>query len=151
MDAAKIRIIQQLTYNSCGYFFETARFFDETRHKGVFFEVFYHVLANFPIIYVCRFGKTLLMNMLRQYYDVRKDRGFEHAASTIQHIVETGGITAKLKDHFPSENITDPDNFISLLYYFGLLTIAGRHRDEIHFRIPNQVVREQMYGYLTQA
>ena len=82
---------------------------------------------------------------------IRKDRGFEHDASVIQHIVETGGITAELKSHFPSEGITDPDNFISLLYYFGMLTIAGRHRDEIMFRIPNQVIREQMYGYLIQT
>ena len=82
---------------------------------------------------------------------IRKDRGFDHDASTIQHIVETGNITAELKDHFPSERITDPDNFVSLLYYFGMLTIAGSSMDGIQFRIPNQVVREQMYGYLTQT
>ena len=82
---------------------------------------------------------------------IRKDRGFEHDASAIQHIVETGGITAKLKDHFPSEGITDPDNFVSLLYYFGMLTIAGSGIRGVKFRIPNQVVREQMYGYLMQT
>ena len=80
---------------------------------------------------------------------IRKDRGFEHDASIIQHIVETGGITAELKDHFPSEAITDPDNFVSLLYYFGMLTIAGSSMKGVKFRIPNQTVREQMYGYLT--
>ena len=70
----------------------------------------------------------------------------------IQHIVETGGITAKLKDSFPSETITQPDNFVSLLYYFGMLTIAGKGGVRgIKFRIPNQVVREQIYGYLTEA
>ena len=82
---------------------------------------------------------------------IRKDRGFEHDASVIQHIVETGGITAKLKDSFPSERITDPDNFVSLLYYFGLITIAGTYRGKIEFRIPNQTVREQIYGYLTDT
>ena len=83
---------------------------------------------------------------------IRKDRGFSHDASVIQHIVETGGITALLKDSFPSEGITDPDNFVSLLYYFGMLTIAGRNGLRgIPFRIPNQVVREQIYGYLTAA
>ena len=82
---------------------------------------------------------------------IRKDRGFEHDASTIQHIVETGGITAELKTHFPSESITDPDNFVSLLYYLGMLTIAGSSIRGIKFRIPNQVVREQIYGYLTQT
>jgi len=80
---------------------------------------------------------------------IRKDRGFEHDASVIQHIVETGSITAKLKDSFPSEQITDPDNFVSLLYYFGLITIAGTYRGKTVFRIPNQTVREQVYGYLT--
>ena len=100
--------------------------------------------------------KNMLDDNIRTDYNklrmlIRKDRGFEHDASTIQHIVETGCITAELKSHFPSERITDPDNFVSLLYYFGMLTIAGKHRDEILFRIPNQVVREQMYGYLTQT
>ena len=80
-----------------------------------------------------------------------KDQGFDHNASIIQHIVETGGITADLKDHFPSEDITNPDNFVSLLYYFGMLSIAGRRRGKVELRIPNQVVREQMYGYLTRA
>ncbi len=94
---------------------------------------------------------------------IRKDQGFENHseqeeaslgknASIIQHIVETGGITAVLKDHFPSEGITDPDNFISLLYYFGMLSIAGRGGLRgVKFRIPNQVVREQVYGYLEKA
>ncbi|MBR6866978.1 MAG: AAA family ATPase [Prevotella sp.] len=94
---------------------------------------------------------------------IRKDRGFEQSsaqgdtflgknASIIQHIVETGTITADLKYHFPSESITDPDNFVSLLYYFGMLTIAGKGGLRgVKFRIPNQVVREQMYGYLERA
>ena len=82
---------------------------------------------------------------------IRKDKGFEHDASIIQHIVETGGITAELRDHFPSEGITDPDNFVSLLYYFGMLTITGNSIKGVKFHIPNQVVREQLYGYLTQA
>ena len=100
--------------------------------------------------------KSMLDNNIRTDYNklrmlIRKDREFEHDATVIQRIVETGGITAKLKDSFPSERITDPDNFVSLLYYFGLLTITGTYRGKIVFSIPNQVVREQMYGYLTDA
>ena len=82
---------------------------------------------------------------------IRKDRGFQNDASIIQHIVETGGIEAEIKDSFPSEAITQPTNFISLLYYFGMLTIAGRGFDGLFFRIPNQAVREQIYGYLMEA
>lgn len=103
-----------------------------------------------------RFPKQMLDTNIRTDYSklrmlIRKDSGFEHDASIIQYIVETGGITAELKDHFPSESITDPDNFVSLLYFFGMLTIAGSSIKGIHFRIPNQTVREQIYGYLTQA
>ena len=102
----------------------------------------------------CRFPDQMLDTNIRTDYNklrmlIRKDRGFEHNASIIEYIVETGGITAQLKDHFPSESITDPDNFVSLLYYFGMLTIAGRRRGKTEFRIPNQTVREQIYGYLT--
>lgn len=82
---------------------------------------------------------------------IRKDKGFEHNASIIQYIVETGGITAELKDHFPSEGITNPDNFVSLLYYFGMLTIVGSSLKGVQFSIPNQTVREQLYGYLTDT
>ena len=104
----------------------------------------------------CRPPKSMLDNNIRTDYNklrmlIRKDRGFSHDASVIQHIVETGGITAQLKDSFPSEGITNPDNFVSLLYYFGMLTIAGTYRGKLKFRIPNQVVREQIYGYLTAA
>ena len=103
-----------------------------------------------------RLPKQMLDTNIRTDYGklrmlIRKDRGFQHDASVIQHIVETGGITAKLKDSFPSETITQPDNFVSLLYYFGMLTIAGTRRGQIVFRIPNQVVREQIYGYLTET
>ncbi len=99
---------------------------------------------------------NMLDNNIRTDYGklrmlIRKDRGFEHDASVIQHIVETGGITSKLKDSFPSERITDPDNFVSLLYYFGLITIAGTYRGKTVFRIPNQTVREQIYGYLSDT
>ena len=103
-----------------------------------------------------RFPSKMLDSNIRTDYSklrmlIRKDRGFEHDASIIQHIVETGGITAELKDSFPAEQITNPDNFVSLLYYFGMLTIAGQRRGKIEFRIPNQTVREQIYNYLTET
>ena len=103
-----------------------------------------------------RLPDSMLDNNFRTDYGklrmlIRKDRGFEHDASVIQHIVETGEITDKLKDSFPSERITDPDNFVSLLYYFGLITIVGKSLRGVRFRIPNQTVREQVYGYLTDT
>ena len=79
---------------------------------------------------------------------IRKDKEFTHDASTIQTLVQQGYITGELKTGFPAETIAEPDNFISLLFYFGMLTISGTLEGETKLTIPNQVVREQLYSYL---
>ena len=79
---------------------------------------------------------------------IRKDKEFAHDASAIQTLVQQGFITGNLKTGFPAESITDPDNFLSLLFYFGMVTISGLHKGETKLTIPNQVVREQLFNYL---
>ncbi len=79
---------------------------------------------------------------------IRKDKEFAHDASVIQTLVSQGYITGELKEGFPAVNIVDPDNFVSLLYYFGMLTISGTHEGKTKLTIPNQVVQEQLYTYL---
>ena len=79
---------------------------------------------------------------------IRHDKEFAHDASIIQQIVTKGFITGKLVEHFPAERINDPDNFLSLLFYFGMVTIDGTYDGGTKFIIPNEVVRDQMYTYL---
>ena len=79
---------------------------------------------------------------------IRKDKEFANDASVIQTLVSQGYITGELKTGFPAEKIGDPDNFISLLYYFGLITIDGTYKGKTRFVIPNQVVRDQLFSYL---
>ena len=79
---------------------------------------------------------------------IRKDKEFAHEASIIQTLVSQGYITGELKDGFPAANIVDSDNFVSLLYYFGMLTVSGTYKGKTKLIIPNQVVREQLYTYL---
>ena len=79
---------------------------------------------------------------------IRKDKEFAHDASIIQQLVENGFVAGELKTGFPAEQIGDPDNFVSLLYYFGMVTIAGTHQGKTKFVIPNEVVREQLFRYL---
>lgn len=79
---------------------------------------------------------------------IRKDKEFAHDASIIQTLVNQGYITGDLKDSFPAAYITNSDNFVSLLYYFGMLTISGTYEGKTKLTIPNQVVREQLYTYL---
>ena len=79
---------------------------------------------------------------------IRKDKEFAHDASIIQTLAEQGYVTGQLKPSFPAEQVTSPDCFISLLFYFGMLTIAGTDFMDTRFTIPNQVVREQLFNYL---
>ena len=79
---------------------------------------------------------------------IRKDKEFAHDASVIQTLVSQGFITGELKKGFPAASITNPDNFVSLLYYFGMLTINGMHEGKTKLTIPNLVVQEQLYTYL---
>jgi hypothetical protein len=79
---------------------------------------------------------------------IRKDKTFANDASVIQTIVNQGYIIETVKESFPARSITAPENFISLLYYFGMLTIGGTYRGKQKLIIPNEVVREQLYTYL---
>ena len=79
---------------------------------------------------------------------IRKDKEFAHDASVIQTLVSQGFITGELKTGFPASGITNPDNFVSLLYYFGMLTISGTHEGKTKLTIPTLVVQEQLYTYL---
>ena len=68
--------------------------------------------------------------------------------STIEEIAAKGEILVNLHTSFPAEKVTDIDNFRSLLYYYGLLTICGTRGDLLKMCIPNNCVREQYFGFL---
>ncbi len=66
----------------------------------------------------------------------------------LKSIIEDGSITSPLVKSFSLEEVTDSQNFISLLYYFGLLSIADSRLNQATLKIPNRTVAELMYGYL---
>ncbi len=72
------------------------------------------------------------------------DRKLNGNFSRLEQIIEDEGIRSDVVDSFPVEELTDPENFISLLYYFGLLTFGGKNRLDI----PNRTVKKLMYSYL---
>ena len=75
----------------------------------------------------------------------------EERRQTIYDIVHTGYTIATINSYFPAESITDADNFISLLFYYGMLTIRGTLGAALRLGIPNNNVRIQYYNYLMQA
>ena len=75
----------------------------------------------------------------------------EERRQTIYDIVHTGYTIATVNSYFPAESIIDEDNFISLLFYYGMLTIRGTLGAALKLGIPNNNVRIQYYNYLMQA
>ena len=100
--------------------------------------------------------ETMVDNNIRTDYSklrhlIRVDKTFGANASVIQKIVSEGSIVADIVTAFPAENITKTENFKSLLYYFGMLSIQGTYRGSLILGIPNLTVREQLYSYLAEA
>ena len=88
-------------------------------------------------------------NKLRHLVQI--DKTFGANASVIQQIVAEGSTTAHIATSFPAEKMTDTENFKSLLFYFGMLSIQGTDFGSAILGIPNLTVREQLYTYLVEA
>ena len=100
--------------------------------------------------------KMMVDNNIRTDYSklrhlVQIDKTFGANASVIQQIIAEGSITAQIATSFPAEKMTDTENFKSLLFYFGMLSIQGTDFGSAILGIPNLTVREQLYTYLVEA
>ena len=71
--------------------------------------------------------------------------------SLLRTIIEEGETVSPIHASFPLEHLLHRENFISLLYYFGLLSMAGAADEEPLLRIPNRTVKDLMYGYIRSA
>ncbi|MCB0062372.1 MAG: AAA family ATPase [Caldilineaceae bacterium] len=79
------------------------------------------------------------------------DRRLNGNFSVLKTIVEEGETVSPINASFPLEQLLNRENFISLLYYFGLLSMAGTRDGSPLLRIPNRTVKDLMYGYLRSA
>ncbi|MGE5340919.1 MAG: AAA family ATPase [Candidatus Omnitrophota bacterium] len=69
--------------------------------------------------------------------------------SKLKEIIETGSIQSTLVSGFPIRMVAAPENFVSLLYYFGLLTISDTTPgDAVILKIPNETIRHLYYDYI---
>lgn len=80
----------------------------------------------------------------------RESAGSDNRMGTIEEIAAKGEILVNLHTSFPAEKVAQTDNFRSLLYYYGLLTMCGTRGDRIIMCIPNNCVREQYFGFLRE-
>ncbi len=81
---------------------------------------------------------------------VNLDRLDGNRKGIVQRIAEKGYIDADIVPSFPAYEMVKPDMFVSLLYYYGMLTIGGKSLDTTHLVIPNNNIREQYYRFLLE-
>ena len=113
---------------------------------------FYYL--RYRILYNCSPEEMVDKNIRTDYKKLKMladiDRGNqrENRMSVIEEIAATGFVRMKLKSSFPAEYVTDDDNFRSLLYYYGLLTMGSSGFGEIKMVIPNNCVKEQYWAFM---
>ena len=69
----------------------------------------------------------------------------------LRQIVGEGRVDCNIESGFPLDRLDQRENFLSLLHYFGLLSIREVSDGMPRLGIPNQTVKRLMYGYLRDA
>jgi hypothetical protein len=66
--------------------------------------------------------------------------------------MENDTVHSRIVERFPIAKLTSTENFISLLYYFGLLTITGTDEEnKAILKIPNEAVKRLYYDYIKET
>ena len=79
---------------------------------------------------------------------LEKDNENLRRNAIIMKIIENGFVYEDIQTHFPASDVVKIENFISLLYYYGMLTITGVFGISTKLSIPNNNVRMHYFRYL---
>ena len=81
---------------------------------------------------------------------IQLDRLDGNRKGVLRKITEEGKILTNLFPSFSADELTKPEIFPSLLFYYGMLTIIGTRGNLVVLGIPNNNVRKQYYEYLLE-
>ncbi|QTR46909.1 AAA family ATPase [Thiothrix litoralis] len=73
------------------------------------------------------------------------DRDVNYAV--LEELISTGEITTQQRRQFDFDKGFDREDFISLLYYMGFVSLAGEELGSQRFRIPNYVIKKLYFEY----
>jgi len=98
--------------------------------------------------------KMLDINIMSDYGKIRRlfqiDNGEEKRLAILEELLQNGQTMMKMTDQFSfSSGFTDRD-FVSLLYYMGVITIKDIRADKTLFCIPNYVIKQLYFEYFGQ-
>ena len=69
----------------------------------------------------------------------------------LRHVIGEQQVDSNIQLSFPLDQLDQRENFLSLLHYFGLLSIRAVVHGVPRLGIPNQTVKRLMYSYLRDA
>ena len=69
----------------------------------------------------------------------------------LRDVIGEEQVDTRIQPGFPLKDLTKRENFLSLMHYFGLLSIRDAKGVMPRLAIPNQTVKRLMYGYLRDA
>ena len=81
---------------------------------------------------------------------IQLDRLDGDRKGVLRKITEEGQIITDLATTFPATEITNPEIFPSLLFYYGMLTITATRGVRLVLGIPNNNVRKQYYEFMLE-
>ena len=112
-----------------------------------------YYLRNY-VSYGCGPENMLDPNTKTDYSKLKKliqlDRLDGERKGVLDDIIANGQITAELYESFSAMEMTKPEYFPSLLFYYGMLTIKGLYGSQPILAIPNNNVRMQYYNYMLE-
>lgn len=89
-------------------------------------------------------GTNIWMDYNEKRELLRHSESASQRISIIQKVFTKGFVLGKLNENFPAENINDSDNFLSNLFYLGVVTVDGAYQGATKFVIPNDMVRNHI-------
>lgn len=81
---------------------------------------------------------------------IRLDGTSTYRTSLINEIAQKGYTIGNIEESFPAESLTKQEMFVSLLFYYGMLTISDHYGARLKLGIPNLNVKKQYYDYLLE-
>ena len=73
---------------------------------------------------------------------------FDGVLPLTEELADRDEVTFPLVESFPVEGVLKEENFKSLYYYYGIVTMSRVWRGNLLFRVPNECVRRQIFDYM---
>jgi hypothetical protein len=146
---------REAIYTRMDEWYDGYRFSEEAEHT-----IFNTDMALYYLLALIEKGKEpkelIDLNVRSDYGKIRflvqTDRRLNGNFSMLAELLATGRAQAlALADSFSAFELRQRENFISLLFYLGLISIEKKEQGLLHLRIPNQTIRKIVGEFLQKV